>query len=261
MTDKFISIKGLSKFYTQKNKEVCIFDNIDLEIEPREFIIILGPSGCGKSTFLKVFGGIETPSSGTILLEGETFKNGIPSYMLREFGFVFQNPNLLPWRTAEKNVSLVFEFQKINFPEWKSRVDEVLKLVGLYDYKKMFPHELSGGMQQRLGVARALAHNPKILLMDQPMGALDAITRKILVFELLKIWGKTQKNIIMVTNNIDEAIILGSRVLIFSNLPAKIIDEIIVDIPFEERNPHIVSNKSYIEIHKYISRIIRSFKN
>ena len=259
MADKFISIKQLSKFYIQKDKEVRIFNNINLEIEPREFIVLLGPSGCGKSTFLKVFGGIETPSSGTINLEGETFKNGMPRYMLREFGYVFQNPNLLPWRTAEKNVSLIFEFQKENFPNWQSRVDEILKLVGLYNYRKMYPHELSGGMQQRLGIARSLVHNPKILLMDQPMGALDAITRKILVFELLKIWKKTQKNIVMVTNNVDEAIILGNRILIFSKLPATIIDEIIVDIPFEERNPHIVSNKRYIEIHNNISSIIRSF--
>ena len=180
MADKFISIKQLSKFYIQKDKEVRIFNNINLEIEPREFIVLLGPSGCGKSTFLKVFGGIETPSSGTINLEGETFKNGMPRYMLREFGYVFQNPNLLPWRTAEKNVSLIFEFQKENFPNWQSRVDEILKLVGLYNYRKMYPHELSGGMQQRLGIARSLVHNPKILLINESLETMQTKSESVI---------------------------------------------------------------------------------
>jgi ABC-type nitrate/sulfonate/bicarbonate transport system ATPase subunit len=258
LQDKTIKIKNLSKFFPAKDGEVCIFDNISMEIENKEFIVILGPSGSGKSTFLKVLGGIEAPSSGSITLEGIKFEKGIPREMVKNIGFVFQDSNLLPWRTTEKNLNIVLEIQKLKSPEWKSRIDEMLKIVGLLEYKKLFPHELSGGMQQRVSIARALVHDPKVLLMDQPLGALDAITRKILCYELLKIWKKTQKTIIMVTNNVDEAVLLGNRIFIFSHLPAKIINEIVVDIPVEEKGPNIIANKRYNEIRKFITDIIKN---
>ncbi|OFW63919.1 MAG: hypothetical protein A2Z35_02730 [Actinobacteria bacterium RBG_19FT_COMBO_36_27] len=256
--DKIIIIKNLSKYFLLNNKIKWVIKDINMEIKEGEFIVILGPGGCGKSTFLKILCGIENQSSGTIILKGRKFEKNKSHDIYKKFGFVFQNSNLLPWRTAEKNLSIVLEIQKLESQKWKSRIDEMLDIVGLSAYKKMFPHELSGGMQQRLSIARALVNNPKILLMDQPLGSLDAITRKILGLELLKIWEKTKKTIIMVTNNVDEAILLGTRIFVFTSLPANIKDEVEVNIPFEEKDSNIISNKRYNEIHKYLSRVIRS---
>jgi NitT/TauT family transport system ATP-binding protein len=228
-----------------------------MEIVEKEFVCILGPSGCGKSTFLKILGGILPASAGEIILAGENLGKEIPRQHLKDFGFIFQNDNLLPWRTAEKNLSFTLEMMKIKKEDNKQRILEMMKIVGLQDYMNVFPHELSGGMKQRVGIARALVHNPDVLLMDQPLGALDAITRRMLSFELLNIWKKTQKTIVMVTNNIEEALLLANRIYIFSTLPTTISNEIIVDIPIEERNTEIVNNKRYNELRVEINTIMR----
>src|SRR5690625_24816 len=133
-----------------------------MDINDKEFVCIIGPSGCGKSTFLKIVGGIQKATSGTITLNGNTYEKGIPSNLLKNFGFVFQNSNLLPWRTAEANLRLMLEVLQLKGVEWESRVEEMLEVVGLEDYMKVFPHELSGGMKQRVGIARALVHNHEI---------------------------------------------------------------------------------------------------
>jgi len=256
LADRIIRIENLSKFFPIKNEKLFVFKDISMEVEEKEFICILGPTGCGKSTFLKVLGGIEAPSRGRIVLNGETFKKGIPRGALKNFGFIFQDSNLLPWRTVEKNLSIVLEVLKLKSPEWKSRINKMLEIVGLSEYKTMLPYELSGGMKQRVGIARALVHNPKILLMDQPLGALDAITRKEMAFELLNIWKKTQKTIIMVTNNVNEALLLANRIFIFSSLPANITDEIIVDIPLEEKGTEIANSKRYNELREQLNELI-----
>ena len=142
--------------------------------------------------------------------------------------------------------------------KWSRRIDEMLTIVGLQDYKDIYPHELSGGMRQRVGIARALVHDPQILIFDQPLGALDAITRKMLSFEILNIWRKTQKTIIMVSNNVDEALLLANRILILSPLPGSIIKEINVDIPYEERTPNINTNKHFQELRREINALIHS---
>lgn len=257
MQNSFININNINKSFRIKKENLEVIKDISMEIVEKEFVCILGPSGCGKSTFLKILGGILPASAGEIILAGENLGKEIPRQHLKDFGFIFQNDNLLPWRTAEKNLSFTLEMMKIKKEDNKQRILEMMKIVGLQDYMNVFPHELSGGMKQRVGIARALVHNPDVLLMDQPLGALDAITRRMLSFELLNIWKKTQKTIVMVTNNIEEALLLANRIYIFSTLPTTISNEIIVDIPIEERNTEIVNNKRYNELRVEINTIMR----
>lgn len=257
MSKVIMRVNALSKSYSQKGKELRVLNEISMDIHESEFICMIGPSGCGKSTFLKCVGGIQAPSSGTIVLDGATYEKGIPSQALSNFGFVFQSNNLLPWRTAEKNLMLMLEVLKIKGMDWNQRIDEMLQIVGLEQYKDVYPHELSGGMRQRVGIARALVHNPEILLMDQPFGALDAITRKMLSYEMLNIWQQTKKTIIMVTNNVEEAILLANRIFVFSPLPGEVICEIEVDIPLEDRGQDITGNKRFIELRTQINQVIR----
>lgn len=153
---------------------------------------------------------------------------------------------------------IMLKIMKLKGEQWEKRIDEMLGIVGLLDYKKVYPHELSGGMKQRVGIARALVHDPDILILDQPLGALDAITRKMLSYELLNIWKKTQKTVVMVTNNVDEAILLANRIFVLSNKPAVITHEIKVDIPVEERNAAIGQNARYNELREQINDIIRA---
>lgn len=260
MANKVFSVKEISKsFGSEKNGNYMeVIKNISMDIYEKEFIVILGNSGCGKSTYLKILGGIESATTGSMELNGENIGACIPPEKLKKFGFVFQNNNLLPWRTAEGNLRIMLKIMKLKGEQWEKRIDEMLEVVGLLDYKKVYPHELSGGMKQRVGIARALVHDPDILILDQPLGALDAITRKMLSYELLNIWKKTQKTIVMVTNNVDEAILLANRIFVLSNKPAVITHEIEVDIPVEERNTMIGQNARYNELREQINNIIRA---
>ena len=259
MGNEVLKINHLCKsFGDEKNGNyVEVLKDISMSIQEKEFVVILGNSGCGKSTFLKIIGGIDSATSGNMELYGEDIGQQIPQDKLRKFGFVFQNHNLLPWRTTEGNLRFNLDMMKLKGEEWEKRIDQMLEIVGLLDYKKVYPHELSGGMKQRVGIARALVHDPDILIMDQPLGALDAITREMLSYEILNIWKKTQKTVFMVTNKVDEAILLANRIFILSDKPAHITHEILVDIPTELRNPDIVSNARFNELREQINEIIR----
>ena len=262
MSQYLLQAKNICKTYggeTKKEPAVEVLHDVSLDIQEKEFVLILGSSGCGKSTLLKVLAGIESASSGSLVIDGKDQGKRISREELRNFGYVFQNNNLLQWRTAEGNLRFVLEVMKLKGEKWENRVDEMLRIVGLQDYKKVYPHELSGGMRQRVGIARALVHDPKVLIFDQPLGALDAITRKMLSYELLNIWKKTQKTIVMVTNNVDEALLLANRIIVLSPLPGKIVKEIKVDIPYEERTLAIKENARYQELRKEINELIRSF--
>lgn len=260
MANKLFSVKEISKSFGSKEagNYVEVIKDISMDIYEKEFIVILGNSGCGKSTFLKLLGGIERATSGSMELFGKDIGTSIPAEELKKFGFVFQSNNLLPWRTAEGNLKFMLQIMKLKGPQWEKRIDEMLDIVGLLDYKKVYPHELSGGMRQRVGIARALVHDPDILILDQPLGALDAITRKMLSYELLNIWKKTQKTIVMVTNNVDEALLLANRIFVFSNKPATITHEIKVDIPVEARDRSIGQNPRYNELRAQINEIVRA---
>jgi len=246
-------------FGSEKDKTlVNVVDHIAMDIHEKELVVILGPSGCGKSTFLKILGGILPATSGQIVLDGKEYGSELPRHVLKKFGFVFQNNNLLQWRTAAGNLKFMLETMKLKGPAWAKRVDEMLDIVGLLAYQDVYPHELSGGMRQRVGIARALVHDPEVLIMDQPLGALDAITRKMLTYEIQRIWKETQKTIVMVTNNVEEALILGHRIFVFSPLPARILHEIPVDIPLEERGPQVFADPRFLKMRERVNETVRS---
>ena len=248
----------VKSFGNDPASQTLVVDDISMEIAEKEMVVILGPTGCGKSTFMKIIGGIQSATGGSIELDGTDYGQELPRELHRKFGFVFQGDNLLQWRTVEGNLKFNLETMHLKGDKWKKRIDDMLEIVGLSQYRKIYPHELSGGMKQRTGIARALVHDPEVLLMDQPFGALDAITRRMLTFETLNIWRETQKTIIMVTNNVDEAITLANRVFVFSPMPAKIIHEIPIDIPYDKRDGNIGTLPRFLEYRRELNEIVRS---
>ena len=248
----------ITKSFGKGEGETKVIADIAMDIFEKEMVCILGPSGCGKSTFMKILGGILPASLGRIVLDGKDYGVQLPREILRRFGFVFQGDNLLQWRTAEGNLRFNLETMHLKGPKWDQRVDDMLEIVGLSQYRRIYPHELSGGMKQRVGIARALVHDPEILLLDQPFGALDAITRRMLTMEMLNIWKETQKTMVMVTNSVDEALMLGRRIYVFSPLPASIAHMIEVDIPYEERDSNTVSTPRFLELRAKLNEMVRS---
>ncbi len=228
--EKFVSIEGVGQtFKTRKGPFVALRD-IDLSIAEGEFVTLIGHSGCGKSTLLNLIAGLTTPTTGALICAGREIAGPGP-----ERAVVFQNHSLLPWLTCFENVHLGVErvFGGSETPaQRKARTHETLALVGLTHAESKYPHEISGGMKQRVGIARALAMQPKVLLMDEPFGALDALTRAHLQDELLKIVARTKSTVVMVTHDVDEAVLLADRIVMMTNGPAATIGEILhVDIP------------------------------
>jgi NitT/TauT family transport system ATP-binding protein len=202
--------------------------NIDLQIEAGEFISLIGPSGCGKSTLLRIMGDLITPSSGTIEVNGKPARR---ARIDRDYGIVFQDPVLYDWRTVGRNISLPLEMAKWPRPRRAARVREMLDLVELTDFENHHPWQLSGGMQQRVSIARALSFDPALLLMDEPFGALDEMTRERLNMELLRIWEASGSTIVFVTHSIAEAVFLSTRVVVMSPRPGRVSDVIPIDLP------------------------------
>ena len=249
-----LKVANLTKVFQKSRKEsFCALKDINFEVHEGEFITFVGPSGCGKTTILRILAGLETPTSGLIMFNGRTFKSGIPPKERKHIGFVFQAPNLLEWLTLRKNVEFPLEIIGLREEYFLKRVDDVLKLVGLYDFADAYPYELSGGMQQRAGIARALVHDPKILLMDEPFGALDAITREQLNFELLSIWEAQKKTIVFVTHNIGEAVLLSNRVIVMS--PARIVGEVEIEIPYPRHRGILRSDRYFGYVEKITEMI------
>jgi NitT/TauT family transport system ATP-binding protein len=206
--------------------DLAALRSIDLSVERGEFISVVGPSGCGKTTFLRIVAGLEHATSGEVSLDGRLVRE--PG---TDRGFVFQNDSLLPWRTAFANAIIGREVAGKIGPADRERTMELLKLVGLEGFESYHPRQLSGGMRQRVNLARALAIDPEILLMDEPFAALDAQTREIMQAELLRIWERGQKTVLFVTHQIDEAVFLSDRVLVFARRPGRIQAEIIIPLP------------------------------
>jgi NitT/TauT family transport system ATP-binding protein len=202
---------------------------IDLDIGQREFISLIGPSGCGKSTLLRIIGNLIEPTGGTVEVNGTSARE---ARLGREYGMVFQAPVLFDWRTVEANVRLPLEVSGIARGERDDRVRQMLELVELSAFTHHYPHQLSGGMQQRVAIARALSLRPSLLLMDEPFGALDEMTRERLNSELLTIWGETGTTVIFVTHSIPEAVFLSSRVVVMSPRPGRIAETIEIDLPY-----------------------------
>jgi NitT/TauT family transport system ATP-binding protein len=219
---------------------------IDLAVERGELVTVVGPSGCGKSSLLMLIAALQRPTSGTIRLNGTTVTKPGPDRAL-----VFQDFALLPWRTVLSNVELGLELKGISVDERRARAREHIAKVGLRDFEGAFPHQLSGGMRQRVGIARALCVEPEILLMDEPFGALDAQIRQLMAVELLKIWERDRKTIVFITHDIDEAVYLADRVCVMSASPGRIIETIAVDLP----RPRSLDVRSRPEFAAYRDRI------
>jgi len=216
----------LDKAYVTPRGIVSAVEDITFAVSRGEFICIVGPSGCGKSTLLRLLAGLLPPDRGHVYVQGRLLSG--PS---RKIGIVFQKANLMPWRTVFDNVLLPLEVQRMPQPEARARVEQVLHLVDLTAFANSYPRELSGGMEQRVAIARALAHEPEILLLDEPFGALDALTRERLNLELLRIWEASHKTIVMVTHDIREAVFLADRVLVLSQRPGRITMEVPISLP------------------------------
>ena len=222
-----IELRDVSKVYPTRNKgAVRALTGLDLRVEDGEFVTLVGPSGCGKSTILKLVSGLLAPSGGRVLIDGEPV-----SGPRREMGFVFQTPVLLPWRTVRDNVLLPIEMLGQPVAPLERRADELLEQVGLGEFRKAHPWELSGGMQQRVGICRALIHDPAVLLMDEPFAALDAMTREALGIELLRIWEERRKMVLFVTHSIPEAVLLADRVVVMTPRPGRIAGVVKIDLP------------------------------
>jgi sulfonate transport system ATP-binding protein len=221
-----IRIVHVSKEYESNGKKLKAVDDVSLEIKDSEFICIVGPSGCGKSTLLRMIAGLEPASSGDIFMGSKKITSPSP-----EVGFVFQEYTLFPWRTVAKNVEFGLEIRKMPTEEKKKAADRYIDMVGLEKFRDSYPHQLSGGMRQRTAIARTLAVNPEILLMDEPFGALDAQTRNILQEQLLDIWNKEKKKVLFVTHNVDEAVFLSDRVIVMTARPGRIKEIIDINIP------------------------------
>lgn len=221
-----VVVKDLHKVYRTSSGRTLALQDVNLRIGADEFIALVGPSGCGKSTLLRIVSALIKPSKGEVMIDGAPL--AAPS---KEIGVVFQQAVLLPWRSVLDNILLPAEILKLDMSKARKRADELLQMVGLEKFEKRYPHELSGGMQQRAAICRALIHNPSMLLMDEPFAALDAMTREELGFELLRIWAHEKKTIIFVTHNISEAILLADRVVAMSPRPGRISEIVEVELP------------------------------
>jgi NitT/TauT family transport system ATP-binding protein len=250
-----IKIENLSMIYQDKKggKPVTALQNVNLDIRQGEFISLLGPSGCGKTTLLRLIADLLQPSQGKISVRGQTPRE---VRLQKKYGIVFQNPVLYDWRTVRRNVCMPMELMGMKKPDRTAQVTKMLELVGLLNFGKHYPYELSGGMQQRVGIARALAINPEILLMDEPFSALDEFTREKLHIDLLDIWKKTQKTVIFVTHNISEAVFLSDRVVVLSPHPGRVSAVIDIDIP----RPRNMESKQSQQFYDYITKIRNSFE-
>jgi NitT/TauT family transport system ATP-binding protein len=222
-----IAVSNLEKTYRTRGRTlVRALGGISLDIGDREFVTIVGQSGCGKTTFLKILAGLLSRSGGQVTLRGRPVDG--PS---RDIGIVFQDPVLLPWRTVLDNVMLPVQVLRLDWTASRLRAVHLIELVGLNGFEDKYPHELSGGMRQRVALARALVHDPSLLLMDEPFGALDAMTREFMNLELLRIWGEAGKTVVFITHSIPEAVFLADRVVVMSARPGRIVETVNVDLP------------------------------
>ncbi len=217
-THSGLSLRDIAVDYATSQGWLRALGPLSLEIGSGEFLSVLGPSGCGKSTLLKILSGLMPPSAGSASLDGQEICNP-----RRDVGIVFQQPTLLPWKTVLENVLTPVRILGIFSPAYRKKADELLALTGLSDFALHYPHELSGGMQQRVGVARALIHEPKLLLMDEPFAALDALTREQIVIDLQALWRGRTQTVVLITHSIPEAVLMGDRIAVLSPRPGRVL--------------------------------------
>ncbi|MET0969355.1 MAG: ABC transporter ATP-binding protein [Tardiphaga sp.] len=230
-----LTVAGVSHAFDIDGAALPVLDNVSIDVAPGEFVALLGPSGCGKSTLLRLVAGLEPPRAGSLAEDGAPITGPHPSRVV-----VFQDPTLFPWRSVWDNVALGLEAQGI-IKTQRHRVDAAIELVGLGAFRKASPHQLSGGMAQRVALARALVNDPRILVLDEPLGKLDSLTRITMQAELVSLWQRTGFTALLVTHDVEEALFLANRVIVFSDRPAKVIADIAVDrsYPRHRGDPHL----------------------
>lgn len=256
MSKHFVSVEGLSRHFPDKDRDLVVFEDVNIGLDRGEFVCIIGHSGCGKSTILNVLAGLDSPTSGTVIMDGREVSG--PSL---ERGVVFQNYSLFPWLTALDNVCFGV---KARWPAWsRKQVTEhsrkFLEMVGLGHSLHRKPSQLSGGMRQRVSIARAFATSPKLLLLDEPFGALDALTRGVIQDELLKIWSETHQTVFMITHDVDEAILLADRVLLMTNGPhARVAESVKISLPRPRNRSTIIEHPGYYRIRNHLVNFLVS---
>ena len=241
-----LQVRGLSKIYEDNSKEVVALKDVNLEVKESEFVMIVGPSGCGKTSLINIIGGLDEASAGEVLLDGKSVSG--PG---ADRGMVFQGYSLFPWLTVQKNVEFGLKMKKISPAERAEHARKYIRLVGLEGFEDALPRQLSGGMKQRVAIARTLANQPEVLLMDEPFGALDAQTRVVMQELLADISRRTGTTILFITHDIDEAVLLGERIYVMSRRPGTVRDAITVDIP-GERNHNSLVLPEFLETKKKI---------
>jgi len=249
MAEPFIHLAGVKKVYRTRRSEFLAVSEVTFDVAAGELVALVGPSGCGKTTLLKILAGLHPHDAGEVRI-GSAAQPFDPS---RDIGMVFQQPLLLKWRRVLDNVLLPAEILGLPVAASRERARDMLALVGLRDAEAKYPYELSGGMQQRAAIARALIHDPKLILMDEPFGALDALTREKMNLELLRIWQQARKTIVFVTHGISEAVFLGTRVVVLTAGPARMADNFLVELP----HPRTLDMKTHERFGEYTRRIYR----
>jgi NitT/TauT family transport system ATP-binding protein len=249
-----VDARKVSLTFQTRDGAVEALSNVDLQINTGDFVSFIGPSGCGKTTLMRIIADLQKPSSGTILVNGVTPEQ---ARLQRHYGYIFQAAALYPWRTIERNVALPLEIMGFDADERRKRVERYLKLVNLSGFERKFPWQLSGGMQQRASIARALSFDPALLLMDEPFGALDEIVRDHLNEQLLRLWDQTKKTVVFVTHSIPEAVFLSTKIVVMSPRPGRIIDIIPTDFP-RDRTLEIRETPEFLKIAQRVRLGLRS---
>jgi len=243
----YIQLNNVAKIFYTKGGKVEALRDVNMEIGENQFVSIVGPSGCGKTTILKIIAGLTEPTTGEVYVRGQKVVN-----IIQNVGMVFQSPVLLKWRTVLKNIMLPIEIKKLSEKEYLEKAHNLIELTGLKGFEDKYPNELSGGMQQRVSICRALITDPDILLMDEPFGALDALTREQLNRELINIWQYKKKTVVFVTHSVNEAVYLSDKIFVMSPRPGTVIEEINVDLP----RPRIRSDPKFIALVEKILKLL-----
>lgn len=253
VTSDAITIDNLTVTFSSKRSTVTAVDNVSLRVTDGEFVSIAGPSGCGKSTLLKVVAGLTDATSGDVRLRGKAVRG--PQ---REIGYVFQRAALLEWRSVRRNILLQAEMRGMPRKAAQARCDYLIEMTGLTGFENALPHELSGGMQQRVSLCRALLHEPGVLLMDEPFGALDALTREKMNVELHRIWRETGTTVVLVTHSVAEAVYLANRVVVMSPRPGRIVETLDVDLPAEREYAETMERPEFIKVANRVRDLLGS---